>query len=362
MLQVQKASCFGTAAVLLTVVWTTSTVALAQPAQSLRYPWDMGDRNCTEPTERFRAGCEIQNWMTFGLTSERIQILYGNDHYVLLDRAMGELVATNRRFTDGWTPAAAVGSAFTAAHRIPVAYSFEKERLARWRNAVPNSYFVIYAEASLAYANAWSARGQGHAASVSKESWELFRIRLQETEDLLLSAPQALKNTPIWHYLLLTTVLNNPRASGDPDAVFQEAVKRWPTYFAFYQLRVAMLTPKWGGSWDAVESFVDQWSGRMPESEGRSLYARLYISLGEQGYEPGEMAMNWAKMKGSLDDLVPRYPDELRFRNMRASYACYARDKEAFAAAIKGMNQYAIRPHEWLDGHSYDACMRWAAV
>jgi hypothetical protein len=99
----------------------------------------------------------------------------------------------------------------------------------------------------------------------------------------------------------------------------------------------------------------------MAASEGSSMYARLYVSLNNQGVTPDETRMDWNKMKKSFEDLVSRYPSR-RFKNLYASYACLARDKTAFTAAAQNIPPYDLTPHQWLAGHSYEACMRWAAI
>jgi len=91
------------------------------------------------------------------------------------------------------------------------------------------------------------------------------------------------------------------------------------------------------------------------------MYSRLYISVKDQGVTPNETAMEWNKMKKSFDDLIRRYPAP-KFKNLYASYACFARDNDAFAAAIRRISSHELDPEDWLSGNSYEACMRWAAI
>jgi hypothetical protein len=269
--------------------------------------------------------------------------------------------ASQKTFVDGDSPAAAAYWVFRRLIPAPGAVEEAEGRATRWRNAVPQSVFVTFLQARIAYARAWNARGTGHVGSISPESWELFYIRLAEAEQILLNAPEELKGSPLWHNLLLAIILDNPKSTSKPDVVLEQAAKRWPRYFELYEVRLTRLVPKWGGSWQGVEAFIDEWSTRLAVSEGTSMYARLHISVSNQGVTPDETAMDWARMKASLEDLTRRYPSR-KFKNHRASYACFARDKDAFRSAMAQLAPADIEPESWLSGHSYEACMRWAGI
>src|SRR5258708_15822896 len=149
-------------------------------------------------------------------------------------------------------------------------------------------------------------------------------MRLREAEQVLLDAPQQLKDTPLWHNLLLAISLDTNTVQSDPQATFESAAKAWPDYYDFYDLMLSRLVPIWGGSWEKVDSFVDYWARQRVEREGTSLYARLYINLGGQRVTPDETSLDWNRMKQSFVDLIARYPDPV-FKNLYASYACFAR-------------------------------------
>jgi len=88
------------------------------------------------------------------------------------------------------------------------------------------------------------------------------------------------------------------------------------------------------------------------------MYARLYISILNQG-EPGETSMDWARMRASLEDLTRRYPSK-KFKNLRASYACFARDKNSFTRAMAQLEKADIDSQHWIPEYSYEACTLWA--
>lgn len=304
---------------------------------------------------------KTSSWSTFDDAFQRVAFLYNTEQFAALETALKNASSSQKTFVEGDSPAAAAYWAFRRMIPAPGAVELHEARATRWRNAVPKSAFVTFLRARIAYAGAWNVRGSGSAGSVSAESWDLFHLRLGEAEQILLDAPEELKGSPLWHNLFLAIILDNPKSTSKPDGVLEQAAKRWPRYFELYELRLTRLVPKWGGSWHRVEAFIDEWSRRLAVSEGTSLYARLYISVRNQGVTPEQTAMDWGRMKTSLEDLTRRYPSP-NFKNLRASYACYARDKDAFRNALAQLGPRDIEPESWLSGHSYEACMRWAAV
>jgi hypothetical protein len=340
---------------------TASASASGQAASSERYPWDKRPASCFELTGSTDPQCTLDSWPNWEETLLQVRFLYNKEQFILLERAMQDAASSDKRFTDGDTPASAAYWAFRRMMPGPGTHPGHRDKIARWKKAVPASDFVAFAQARFEYGTAWNVRGSGSAGSVSRESWELFSIRLQQAEQTLLDASEALKATPYWHNLLLAIALDSPRGRSDPEAVFAQAVKRWPRYFELYELRLTRLVPAWGGSWEQVESFIDRWTKELAGSEGTSLYARLYTSLKDQGVTPEQTAMDWPRMRRSFEDLTTRYPSA-RFKNLYASYACFARDRPAFSAAAAKLSRTEMDDEFWLSGHSYEACMRWGGI
>jgi hypothetical protein len=335
--------------------------ASAQSAPMTRYPWDRRAELCTPPRVPSGDQCNPDDWPSWSATTQRIELLYTMEQFALLERAMREVLAGERFYPGGDTPASAAYWAFRRLMPAPGAAEDNQRKIDAWKNAVPASDFTAFAQARFIYASAWSIRGSGGGSSVSKESSDLFGIRLRAAEDILLKAPEALKGTPLWHNLLLAIVLDSPQSVSNVDTVFRNAVKRWPRYFDIYELSLTRMVPRWGGSWERVESFIDGWSRQLSGTEGESVYARLYVSLRSQGVTPDQTRADWPRMRASFEDLTTRYPSP-DYRNLYASYSCAARDKAAFTAALAKLSPLPPEPRNWLPGHSYEACMRWAGI
>ena len=155
-------------------------------AQSVRYPWDRRPEICFGESPAKDSACELDNWPNFSETVNRITFLYRSEQFALLDRAMADAISTERRFGDGTTRAQAVYEAFKTMMPGPGTQPSHQGKIGRWQNAVPDSPFAVFAQARFSYGAAWNFRGNQYASSVSKESWELFDIRLTEAEQALL--------------------------------------------------------------------------------------------------------------------------------------------------------------------------------
>lgn len=326
-----------------------------------RYPWDSRPTKCLAEPQASQPWCILDSWPSFGLSVNRLTQLNQSDQFALFERALGELATSKKTFVSG-TPLA--NAAYEAVRRVMEGLDTREtysNKFIPWKQAYPDSPFVAFADALYTRDKAWKIRGNGYASTVSPESWRLFALRLREAEKKLLDAPVALKETPLWHDLLLTIALDSREVESDPKIVFENAIRQWPRNFNFYAVLLDRSVPKWGGSWLTVDSLIKLWSQQLEATEGKSLYARLYIGVLDGGVPPDQTAMSWSQMKDSFDDLVVRYPDPY-YKNLYASYACLARDKAAFGTAMGKLPKAELQPTTWLFGHSYDACMLWAAI
>ena len=302
----------------------------------------------TKPT------CDTSSWTTSEDLVERVSYLFVFQQYKALDYLLQDIVTANRRLQDGEHAANAAYWTFRG-----VLWGEQAKFAAEWQAAVPDSAFAPIARARVAYDAAWRARGSGYGNTVSKESWELFNIRLNEARQILLDAPRAARENPMWHHMLLVVTQDTPQRA-EADRIFQEATARWPGYNDFYHVFLTRMLPRWGGSRETVDRLIRDWSARRAKEEGESMYARLYSELHTME-APGDTLMDWKRMKASFEELVRRYPIP-KWKNRYASHACTLRDKDAFASAMKTLPTADIRKEFWLRGNPYEACLRWAAI
>jgi hypothetical protein len=298
-----------------------------------------------------------ENGETFATASRRVQMLYQSEQFTALEDAINELVHTNDKFISGKPKASAAYWAFRQQFPAPGVATNELEKIKRWREQIPQSSYAIFAESRYWYAMAWNGRGGNFAGRVQDESWKLFHANLQRAESLLLQSPASLKDTPLWHNLLLAISQDSTEVKSNPEQVLAAAALKWPQYYDFYEVRLTRLVPKWGGDWQTVDAFISHWAKKQSKLEGKSLYARLYISMQSSNAVPAsEIKPHWGKLKGSLRDLVKRYPDP-KFKNLFASYACLLGDAKQFRETMTASSATELNPMDWLPDAPYASCV-----
>jgi len=295
---------------------------------------------------------------TFDYTVRKVGSLYRSEQFAALEIALNELAHTNDKFISGKPKSSAAYWAFRQLFPGPGTDPLEIERIQRWRKKIPLSSWATFAESRYWYGMAWNARGGGSAGNVGSEAWDMFHKTLRRSESQLLESPAALKDTALWHNLLLAISQDSTEVKSKPDQVLSAAVTKWPQYYDFYEVRLTRLVPKWGGNWQTVDAFIADWAKKQSPLEGRSLYARLYISMQAKTPVPvSEIRSHWVTLKTSFRDLVDRYPDE-RFKNLFASYACLVGDADQFREAMTALGPEELNPADWLYEAPLTACER----
>ncbi|MGC1520086.1 MAG: DUF4034 domain-containing protein [Steroidobacteraceae bacterium] len=152
------------------------------------------------------------------------------------------------------------------------------EHLNAWVERDPKSAIAYLIRAKYYSLAAWAARGDGPAANVP-EQMQLFE------NDLRLATADVRRSIGLnpgipWSYYLLLDVVTDHADSPTMEAAFQSATNAYPDYYELYRLRLYSLTPKRGGSFKAMYSFVDQYAGRAQDSSPlKLLYLQLYSYL-----------------------------------------------------------------------------------
>jgi len=240
--------------------------------------------------------------------------------------------------------------------RAPGATQADQQRVERWAQQRPSSMFAEFAALRLRYAFSWNSRGSASASQTGDEQWRAFRQGLADTDAALYRASPELQVTPLWHQLLLAVAgdTNTPRSN--MASAFDAGVKRWPTNYDFHEVMLSRLVPRWGGSWDHVDDFIQHFANEREGAEQDALYARLYASLLlSMRDDPRETRMNWPRMKRGLEALVTLYPDP-RHMNLAASFACFYKDAAFLKTSLGRIPVDLRRPAAWLHGTDLQSC------
>lgn len=226
-----------------------------------------------------------------------------------------------------------------------------------WRNRYPLSLAPRYAEAAYWSANAWRVRGGGFAGSVQKEGWVLFDERLAKSRKVFEEIGEKNFDCPILYSLLIEVMTEQGENWEAIEAVFNRGVRKFPEYHGVYFSAARALSPKWGGSVAAYESFARKSAYEAKSFEGMGLYARLYWVDDMKGGIPFSPDSGrppfWVDLKKGYEELIKLYPFSLHNTGRFASLACRAGDGGVYIS----LREKFIGAEEWVMSKGFsEAC------
>lgn len=272
-----------------------------------------------------------------------------------LERMYDEFMAENARSNDGRYMVQAIQD-YVAGTMGAIDERKAANMFKAWEAKAPQSKLRPILLAVMHQAQAWKARG--NASGSSAEGAQLFRERLRLAAQTLAENEQAGKESPIWWWVSLIVAGSSGASPAQMDAIFEEAVKRFPTYQPLYYTRMNYLLPQWGGSAEAVQRFVDASVARTASAEGQAMYVWLYMDLAAKNCcGPEDTSASWPRLKAAFDDLVARHPDTIN-KNYYGTYACRARDRETTGRLLQELGSAASF---WaVSGITAEGCRRFA--
>ena len=290
-----------------------------------------------------------------------LQAKWSEGDFAGIERQMMAWCDDKQRYPDGRSKMMAFTNAFRLQFTSWQEWDKERDKLARWHAAAPDSLAESLVEAMYWRDYAWKARGGGYASTVPKEAWELFGERMaMASASLQRSAAQA-HACPLWYDLTLQTMLESGQDLLKIEAVYDQAIAIFP---ASLDIRFAMAnvyTERWGGSAQDYERFALRATAQTSQFEGRGMYARLYwlqdcncsTALEFTAYSRPQ----WRALKAGFEDLLKHYPGDLGTENKYASLACRANDRETYLKLRKQLGK-AIYGDQWPSSYSVDVCDR----
>jgi len=282
-----------------------------------------------------------------------------NNDFARVERMYDEFLSQNIRATDGTWLVESVQVTFDQLFQAGLEPQMAKV-MESWQKAIPDSKLRPVIEAVRWQRLAWNARGGASGSATPGEAMTLFKERLVKAAQALDAAGEAGRQSPIWYWVALIVAGSSGRPDAQFDALFEEAVARFPSYQPLYYTRVNYLLPQWGGDFRRVDAFVAQSVARTAGAEGESFYAWIYTDLmlkhprRDRFFE--DTKATWPHMKKALDDLSRRYPEN---KTLYLAYACHMRDRDTTARLIQELGPSA-QVDPFFDGVTIDTCKRFA--
>lgn len=266
-------------------------------------------------------------------TEARAKALFEAGAYQDLDKLMQENTSFETRTESGyWQLNTIYRTLFRALHG-------EADDQAFWQSVdqktqafilqVPGSAAATFMRAEFFRQKAWNSRGETSAGEVPREAWALFRENMQLAEDALANNGAPFKDNPQWYVAAL--YVQGPRGARSQRFydLLDEGLSKFPDYQPIYLAAVTFFEKRWSGDPDLVERFARLSVELTYETQGASLYAKIYIHLWEI-YAPRinlflHQNPDWDLMKQGMQDILERYPTEWNLQTF-AHIACMKQD------------------------------------
>ena len=211
------------------------------------------------------------------------------------------------------------------------------------------------------HARAWLVRGGGYASHVPASQRHSFRQLMDLARTALDKRSATLAISPIW-WAQRTTVANELGEGSDKlSALFEEGVRRFPDFHPLYLTRMRALTPKWGGSEDAMLDLLDRIAAIDGPAREEGLYARAFWVAENEGelvnLDPRFKKDAW---RAAVDVIAARWAD-VGNRQRFFMNGCELSDRALAKDHVDAMDAPIVDELMQLNGGLIDSCRKWAA-
>ena len=205
-------------------------------------------------------------------------------------------------------------------------------KLESYERNCPDSSFGPVLRAIALHGWAWRARGNGYSFQVEPEGRQLFDERNKSAWQQIESAKVRSARLPVWYEQALWIGADADADRATLTKIFREGIAKFPNYYPLYYAYGRNFVPRWGGTYQALDSFVRASVKKHPE--GDQLYARLYAYFDFQnGMNPDiftESSVSWHRMRSGLELMMSTYPAGKHNQATLLAEACRAGDGAAY--------------------------------
>ena len=237
-------------------------------------------------------------------------------NYRALDALADQLRQDTRTFAQGDWPIAFLYSGVVDLPKEATETEWQShiESLRGWFKNDPDcgTPRVALARGLLEYA--WQARGDGWASSVTSEGRRLYGERISEARRILNAAAPLAQNCPVYYSSRLKVALADSTSRERYEALFNEAIKAFPTYATFYLAKSDYLLPRWFGKEGEWEAFAAASADRLGAEAGDMLYAQIVWAMHDHRFFGNilkETAVEWQRIAPGFEALCRRYPNSI---------------------------------------------------
>lgn len=210
---------------------------------------------------------------------------------------------------------------------------------------------------------AWAYRGSGYANTVPPQAWGQFRSALDRAAQHAAKHADVLLSDSLGYRRVLFLAKALDWDAKRIQAIYEQAVERFPDDDSLHFARLNNLLPKWGGSARQVDQHIEAVVKRTQATRGLALYAQLYTDAAEDQFSQAlfsDSMARWERMDQGFVDLTASYPHRQHF-NAWAWIACQAQDRKRLLELLDkigpepDLNQWGSNAQQ-----THDTCKAWA--
>ncbi len=149
-------------------------------------------------------------------------------------------------------------------------YVDRANQFAEWLRLRPDSLAARLAGASAWITVAWRARGTEFASKTPPAAWDLMRRHLDVAATYLDGVGVA--DDPYVATVMLDYLQLGGGSRSEMDAIFAEAIEKFPTQYSLYADYAILLQPKWYGRTGELKAFINTLPSAFDDDAGRIAY------------------------------------------------------------------------------------------
>jgi hypothetical protein len=187
-----------------------------------------------------------------------------------------------------------------------------------WAKKLPKSPAPQIRIAKTFVTAAWQIRGTGLASTVTEDQWKRYGALIRKAGAVLMECKSYCDADPEWYEEVIRIMSFGHTDPRELALIFSEGFKKFPEYAPIYWQMAIALSPKWGGSTQAVEAFASEVSSKFPKGEADAVYARLYTEIisGSSAFwssQMSELKVSCERLIKGHDQIVSRYPTNYNY-------------------------------------------------
>jgi hypothetical protein len=202
------------------------------------------------------------------------------------------------------------------------------------------------------------------ASDVPNQNWAPYRQLLEQSRKVLDEHASVAQQDPEWDALRIAIARQQGAESDAILAMADRALARSPYYYPIHNSAVNALLPRWGGSRQAIQAYVQMALKHSSAGEGQQAYARIYYYIARTAARDplddlNVMGAKWPPMHQGLQEILKAYPSSFN-RDVARWMACESGDGPALRA-LGRFDTGDILSVAWWDTRDYRRqCMAWA--